>query len=220
LITAGFIVGAIMRQFGSLTLVAALVSIAALISPPESAASEAAGSAATSPFPMHENKTSHSWVDPPVTAEEAFAAQEQEGPAQAIVAVQPTQPTTPQMAADPQPVQPPAREAQSAPLHRVPTPAEAAAYIAHARTKIQQGDIAGARRLLERASERASEGDEGDAFFALAETYDPRMLAKWGVLGTKPDLDMAKALYSKAASRGAQGARERLLALGNFIPNK
>src|SRR3954452_18717053 len=195
-----------MRQFGfSLTLVAALVSTAALISP-ESAASEAAGSAATSPFPMHENKPSHSWVDPPVTAEEAFAAQEQEGPAQAIVAAQPTKPTTRQMVPDPQPVQPLAREAQSAPPHRMPTPAQAAAYIAHARTKIQQGDIAGARRRLE----RASEGGDGDAFFALAETYDPRMLAKWGVLGTKPDPALANELYGKAATQGAQGARDRL----------
>jgi len=183
-------------------LVAVLVSTTALISP-ESAAPEAAGSAATSPFPMHENKPGYSWVDPPVTGEEAFAAQEQEVPAQAIVAAQPTKPTTPQMALDPQPVQPLAREAQSAPPHRVP--AEAAAYIAHARTKIQQGDIAGARRRLE----RASEGDEGDTFLALAETYDPRMLAKWEVLGTKPDLDMAKALYSKAMSPRAPESTRR-----------
>jgi len=126
---------------------------------------------------------------------------------------QPAGATAPQISTDPKPVQTPAAEAQSqsAPLRHAVTPVEAAAYIARARTKVQQGDIAGARRLLE----RASAGDEGDALFALAETYDPRMLAKWGVLGTKPDLSLAKELYSKAASRGAQGAKERLLALGN-----
>jgi TPR repeat protein len=95
-------------------------------------------------------------------------------------------------------------------VRHAPSPAEAAAYIARARAKIQLGDIAAARRLLE----RASQSDEGEAFFALAETYDPRMLAKWGVLGTKPDREIAKALYNNAASRGAQGAKERLLAFG------
>jgi hypothetical protein len=85
----------------------------------------------------------------------------------------------------------------------------AASYMALARSKIQQGDIAAARRLLE----RASNSDEAEAWFALAETYDPQMLARWGVLGVKPDPEEARALYQKAEARGTQGARERLLAL-------
>jgi TPR repeat protein len=84
-----------------------------------------------------------------------------------------------------------------------------AAYIARARTKIQQGDIAAARRLLE----RASDSDDAEAWFALAETYDPQMLARWGVLGVRPDLEKARSLYQRAEARGAQGARERLLAI-------
>ena len=84
-----------------------------------------------------------------------------------------------------------------------------AAYIARARAKIQQGDIAAARRLLE----RASDSDEGEAWFVLAETYDPQMLARWGVLGIKPDLEKAKTLYQEAERRGAKGAKERLLAI-------
>jgi len=172
----------------------------------KSGGAESADSAAISATP----KGDESWAEPP---EEAFAAQEQEAPAHAIVATQPTKPISPDAARGAQRVQVPtaATTAQSVPLHRAPTPAEAEAYIAQARTKIQLGDIAAARRLLE----RASEGGEGEAVFALAETYDPRMLAKWRVLGTKPDIEIAKALYNKAASRGARGAKERLLALGD-----
>jgi hypothetical protein len=88
---------------------------------------------------------------------------------------------------------------------------EVAAYMALARRKIQQGDIAAARRLLE----RASDSDKAEAWFALAETYDPKMLAQWGVLGVKPDREKAKILYGKAKTLGDQGARERLLAIAN-----
>jgi TPR repeat protein len=49
--------------------------------------------------------------------------------------------------------------------------------------------------------------------FILAETYDPQMLARWGVLGVKPDLEKARALYEKAETRGIEGATERLLAI-------
>jgi len=149
------------------------------------------------------------WVEPPAIADEAFAAEQQGEPPQGIGAAKSA--STPELTTNSKPVQAPAAEATSPPLRHTLTPAETAAYIARARTKIQQGDIAGARRLLE----RASEGSDRDALFALAETYDPRMLAKWGVLGTKPDLALAKELYGKAAGQGAQGAKERLLALGN-----
>ena len=90
-----------------------------------------------------------------------------------------------------------------------PAPTKVAAYIAQAHAKIQQGDIAAARRLLE----RASSGDEAEAWLVLAETYDPQMLARWGVVGIKPDLEKAKTLYQEAQRRGAQGAREHLLSL-------
>jgi len=95
----------------------------------------------------------------------------------------------------------------STPARNGPAATEVAAYIALAHAKIQQGDIAAARRLLE----RASSGDEPEAWLVLAETYDPQMLARWGVVGIKPDLEKAKTLYQEAQRRGAQGARERLL---------
>ena len=87
--------------------------------------------------------------------------------------------------------------------------AEASSLVSRAREKIEQGDIAAARRLLE----RAAEGDHGEAIFALAETYDPKALARWRVLGTKADPALARSLYQKAASRGAKGTGERLLAM-------
>jgi hypothetical protein len=111
---------------------------------------------------------------------------------------------------DVRPVEAPAAAAApSTPDRRGPAPTEVAAYIARAVAKIQQGDIAAARRLLE----WASNGDDGEAWFVLAQTYDPQMLARWGVLGIKPDLEKAKTLYQEADRRGAKGAKERLLAI-------
>ena len=95
------------------------------------------------------------------------------------------------------------------PARRGLTPAEVTAYTALARAKIQQGDIAAARRLLE----RASDSDDADALLALAETYDPGMLAQWGVIGVKPNVELAKTLYNRAGVRGAKRAKERLLAI-------
>jgi hypothetical protein len=91
-----------------------------------------------------------------------------------------------------------------------PLPAsEAASIIERARVQVGRGDIAAARRLLEFAA------DSGDAaiLFALAETYDPNVLRSWGVIGTRPDADMARKFYQKAKERGATGAAERLTAL-------
>ena len=104
---------------------------------------------------------------------------------------------------------PAAAAAPSTPARRGPAPTEVATYIDRAHAKIQQGDIAAARRLLE----RASDSDAAEAWFALAETYDPQMLARWGGLGVRPDLEKARSLYQKAEARGAKGARERLLAI-------
>jgi hypothetical protein len=86
---------------------------------------------------------------------------------------------------------------------------DVATLMGRARDRIRQGDIAGARRLLE----RAALSESSDALFALAETYDSAALARWGVIGTKPDNAMARSLYERAASQGVSAARERLLAL-------
>ena len=84
-----------------------------------------------------------------------------------------------------------------------------AELIKRARGHIELGDIAGARLLLE----RAAAGNEPSALMALAETYDPSMLTKWGARGLKADPGKARALYLKASERGLAEAKARMLAL-------
>ena len=49
--------------------------------------------------------------------------------------------------------------------------------------------------------------------FALAETYDPNMLAAWGTRGAIADVARAKALYHKSLGLGMARAQVRLEAL-------
>ena len=77
---------------------------------------------------------------------------------------------------------------------------------ANAARSIRTGDIAGARLILR----RAAEGGDATALFALAETYDPRVLEKMRVRGLSGDPAQAKALYEKAAAAGVTAARSRL----------
>jgi TPR repeat protein len=69
---------------------------------------------------------------------------------------------------------------------------------AEARRKI--GDILGARQFLVLASQLGSV----EALSRLAETYDPRMLAAWGVRGVQPDQEQAAKLYAKAQDLAAR----------------
>jgi hypothetical protein len=61
---------------------------------------------------------------------------------------------------------------------------------------LRQGDVSGARLLLERAS------DEGDAraILLLAETFDPQSLSKLGVRGMHGDAARAEELRKRARS--------------------
>jgi hypothetical protein len=71
--------------------------------------------------------------------------------------------------------------------------------IAQASRRLESGDVAGARELL-----AAAEDDtQGLVAFALAETYDPNMLAAWGTQGVAADVARAQALYRKALSLGS-----------------
>ena len=72
------------------------------------------------------------------------------------------------------------------------------------------GNIAAARMMLQRAA------DAGDATaaFALAETYDPVVLAGLGVRGgIAPDVALAERWYAKANALGTSAAEERLVRL-------
>jgi predicted nucleic acid-binding Zn-ribbon protein len=93
-----------------------------------------------------------------------------------------------------------------------PTPEMAAAsasLVARANSLLGQGDIIAARTVLERAAMMGN----AKANFALAETYDPAVLARWGTYGTRGDPDMARKLYTKAVADGIEEAKERAEAL-------
>lgn len=74
---------------------------------------------------------------------------------------------------------------------------------------LAQGDIGGARIVLERAVEMGS----AKASFIIAETYDPRVLSGWKTYGTRGDLSKARQFYAKAAAGGIEEAKKRLASL-------
>jgi len=74
---------------------------------------------------------------------------------------------------------------------------------------IRDGDILGARLILE----RTIEGGDARALLALAETYDPKALIRMNAKGVKGDAAHARKLYGQALARGVSEARGRLEAL-------
>ena len=80
--------------------------------------------------------------------------------------------------------------------------------LVRARQRIEGGDIAGAREIL-----GADGAGSAPLIFALAETYDPNMLAAWGSRGVSADVQKARALYAKALDLGYGRAMARLDAL-------
>jgi hypothetical protein len=91
----------------------------------------------------------------------------------------------------------------------LPEPAGPSAddLLVQAERRIESGDVVGAREIL--ASTEASAAS-GALVFALAETYDPNMLAAWGVRGVTADVMKAKSLYLKARDLGIVRAQMRL----------
>jgi TPR repeat protein len=81
--------------------------------------------------------------------------------------------------------------------------------LARASTLLSQGSIGAARAVLERAAEAGS----ARASFALAETYDPLVLSRWGTYGTRGDATKARELYAKAHVGGIPEAKDRINAL-------
>ena len=74
---------------------------------------------------------------------------------------------------------------------------------------VEMGDVNAARELLV----GADDGRQGAILFALAETYDPNMLAAWGTRDVAADAVKARALYQKAIGLGVAQAQNRLDAL-------
>ena len=82
---------------------------------------------------------------------------------------------------------------------------EATRLVARASLLLGQGDIGGARTVLERAAEAGS----AQASFMLAETYDPGILSAWGTYGTRGEVTKARELYAKAHAGGIPEAKDR-----------
>ncbi|EIM26971.1 hypothetical protein [Microvirga lotononidis] len=72
-----------------------------------------------------------------------------------------------------------------------------------------KGDVSGARLLFE----RAMDGGQARAAFLLAETYDPNVLSRLGVVGIRGDAAKAREYYARARALGVVQAGERLEAL-------
>ena len=70
---------------------------------------------------------------------------------------------------------------------------------------VASGDIASARLAYEYSANRGS----ADAMFALAQTYDPAVLASWNVVGIEPDISAALEWYGRAAQHGHDPADAR-----------
>jgi hypothetical protein len=109
-----------------------------------------------------------------------------------------TQATTMPVVAAEQPV---AAETQNSP--------DVARLLARAGALLSQGNIVAARTVLEYAAATGS----ARASFALAETYDPLILSRWGTHGTHGDPAKARDLYATAHVGGIEEAKDRLSAL-------
>jgi TPR repeat protein len=80
--------------------------------------------------------------------------------------------------------------------------------------RMENGDIAGARLMFQRA---AQTGDAGAAF-ALAETYDPLVLRELGRRITiMSDIALAQSWYKKARDLGSTLAPERIARLTQLV---
>jgi hypothetical protein len=110
-------------------------------------------------------------------------------------------------APQPAPVTASASTASTARLVEPKAPAEDP--LALATRRVESGDVMAAREILAGAEDSAN----GPVAFALAETFDPNMLAAWGSRGVVSDVAKARALYRKALGLGVARAQVRLDAL-------
>jgi TPR repeat protein len=115
-----------------------------------------------------------------------------------------------QAAASQTQIQPPAaaQPPVAQPNERTVSPEEIAKLINAAKSFLAQGDIANARRYLEHAG-----AQDATAALMLGGTYDPNVLRKMGVVGLAPDLEKARAWYTRAAELGSREASQKLAAL-------
>ncbi len=103
----------------------------------------------------------------------------------------------------------PARAAAAADSARQSPPKKPKNSLDLARKTIRGGDIEGARIMLAKLASRGN----SEAIFALAETYDPNVLAAWGTHGQESNPERARMFYSMALAQGVERAKVRIKAL-------
>jgi hypothetical protein len=86
---------------------------------------------------------------------------------------------------------------------------EIATLVKRGQDFLQNGDIASARLLLQRAAEAGS----ASAAFTLGTTFDPLMIKRLGVIGIEADVAHARAWYQKAVGLGSVAASQELARL-------
>jgi hypothetical protein len=86
------------------------------------------------------------------------------------------------------------------------TPDEVAALMRRGKDLLMDGDFVSARLLLRRAAESGS----AEAALALGSTYDPLVVHRMGAFSIKPDIDLARIWYQKAADLGSSAAALQL----------
>lgn len=97
------------------------------------------------------------------------------------------------------------REASTA-TQRPPLNVEDVILLDRAEAMLLRGEIEGARRLLS----DAANGGNRNARFALAETFDPNILAARGMRNPVADASTARTLYAQALAAGDHRAQQRL----------
>jgi TPR repeat protein len=88
------------------------------------------------------------------------------------------------------------------------------ALLKRASDQLNQGDISGARSVYEAIANR---GNSRGAF-SLAETYDPNFFERHKIRGLKPDPNLARFWYDRAAKLGSLEASKRLKELTKTKP--
>ena len=136
-------------------------------------------------------------------------------PTPAVVAVQApsvSPPALPAKTAVTAKAEAPAAVAAPAPSASVNTQvasADAARWSVRGLVALARGDISSARLFLA----RAAEAGDARAWVGLADTYDPAMLAKFGVVFAPGDAQRAKDCLVKAMAAGVVVPKDRLAAL-------
>jgi hypothetical protein len=135
----------------------------------------------------------------------AAAPRRQEAPAPQILTAAPPEPVEPPQQLRAAPERP---SLAARPSMEISSEMEAS-MIDRASDMLANGDVAGARLLLEHVARKGS----GKAAMALGRTFDPRFFRSIDTVGLRPDAAKAKEWYGKAAELGEEDARKMLGAL-------